>query len=83
MICNFFIYLLKKTNQMRKFNINKARAGDDVCTKSGVPAKILLFDRDNDLFPLVVIINNKKVCYYTIDGKFYKDKDSDNDLRLV
>ena len=68
---------------MKKFNLNKAQAGDDVCTKSGNHAKILLFDRNNSVFPLVVIINNKMVYYYTNEGKFYKDKDSDFDLRMV
>lgn len=64
----------------KKFNLEKAKSGADVATKSGRQARILLFDRDNNVFPLVVIIDNKKVYYYTIDGKFYKDKDSDNDL---
>jgi len=68
---------------MKKFNLDKAKAGGEVCTKSGKTAKILLFDRNYKPFPLVVIINNKTVYYYTIEGKFYKDKDSDNDLRMV
>ena len=68
---------------MKKFSLKKAQAGDDVCTKSGNNAKILLFDRNNSVFPLVVIINNKMVYYYTNEGKFYKDKDSDFDLRMV
>ena len=67
---------------MKKFNLKKAQSGDEVCTKNGDVAKILLFDRDNAIFPLVVILNNKMVYYYTVDGKFYKDRDSDNDLRM-
>ncbi|SHF49177.1 DEAD/DEAH box helicase [Dysgonomonas macrotermitis] len=68
------------TYMNKKFDLEKAKTGIDVVTKSGKQAKILLFDRDNSTFPLVVIIGNKNVYYYTIDGKFYKDKDSDNDL---
>lgn len=68
------------TYMNKKFDLEKAKTGIDVVTKSGKQAKILLFDRDNSIFPLVVIIGNKNVYYYTIDGKFYKDKDSDNDL---
>jgi hypothetical protein len=64
----------------KKFNIKKAETGFEVETKSGQPAKILLFDRDSKYFPLVVTIDNKKVVYYTTEGKFYKDKNSDNDL---
>ncbi len=67
---------------MKKFNLKKARSGADVITKSGKEAKILLFDRNSRVFPLVVIIENKNVYYYTEEGKFYEDKPSDNDLRM-
>jgi hypothetical protein len=68
---------------MRKFNLKKAQNGSDVKTKSGVSAKILLFDRDSNVFPLVVILNNKKVYYYTVEGKFYNDKNSELDLVMA
>ncbi len=67
---------------MSKFNIEKAKKGASVVTKSGKDVKILLFDRDNVKFPLVAIIENKEVVGYTIDGKFYSDKDSDKDLKF-
>jgi hypothetical protein len=67
---------------MKKFNLNEAKQGNSVVTKSGKDAKILLFDRNNAKFPLVVIIENKNVAYYTNDGKFYTDKDSENDLAM-
>lgn len=65
---------------MKKFNLKKAQRGDEVVTKSGKSARILLFDRTSRRFPLVVIIENKKVFYYTNEGKFYLDKPSENDL---
>ena len=68
---------------MQKFNFKKAQKGSDVKTKSGIPAKILLFDRDSKIFPLVVIINNKKVSCYTVEGKFYTYKNSDLDLVMA
>ncbi len=67
---------------MRKFNIEKAKQGESVILKNGKEAKILLFDRDNAKFPLVVIVENKDVNCYTIDGQFYHDKESDKDLKL-
>lgn len=67
---------------MKKFDLTKAKRGNQVVTKSGKDAKILLFDRDNPAFPLVVIIENKQVYCYTNDGKFYQDKESDNDLKM-
>lgn len=68
---------------MKKFNLKKARAGADVCTKSGHSVRILTFDRDNSVFPIVALIENKRVACYTDSGKFFADKDSDNDLRMV
>lgn len=65
---------------MSKFSLKKAKEGAEVCTKSGKQANILLYDRSSKDFPLVVILDNKKVYYYTIEGKFYLDKDSDLDL---
>jgi hypothetical protein len=65
---------------MKRFNLKKAQAGEAVATKSGKSAKILVFDRSSNDFPLVVIINNRKVACYTVKGKFYKDRKSDYDL---
>ncbi len=67
---------------MKKFNLNKAKEGAEVVTKEGKSAKILLYDRDSPRFPLVVIIENKHVTFYTTEGKLYSDKDSDKDLKL-
>jgi len=65
---------------MPRFNLKKVKEGAEVLTKSGKVAKILLFDRSNSMFPLVVIIENKRVACYTDKGKFYKNSNSDNDL---
>ena len=67
---------------MKKFNLIKAKEGAEICTKNGLPAKILWFDRESNSFPLVVIINNKRVSCFTAEGKFFKDKDSDRDLKI-
>ena len=71
---------MSKSISMAKFNLKKAKNGEEVVTKSGLPVRILLFDRDSKFFPLVAIINNKKVACYTTNGKFYADKESDLDL---
>ena len=67
---------------MSKFDIDKAKQGLPVMTKENKEARILLLDRNNSKFPLVVIIENKDVCCYTINGKFYYDKESDKDLKM-
>lgn len=67
---------------MKRFNLKQAKLGGEVVTKEGKAAKILLFDRSSKDFPLVVIIENKNVFFYTEKGRFYKDKPSINDLRM-
>jgi preprotein translocase subunit YajC len=79
----FPIFAKSKQKQMKRFSLKKAQNGNEVCTKSGLPVKILLFDRDSRIFPLVAIINNRKVYCYTTEGKFYADgRKSDFDLRM-
>jgi hypothetical protein len=67
---------------MKKFNIEEAIAGRQVETTDGKIVKILHHERDNEKFPIIALIENKKVVMYTIEGKFYLDKDSKNDLIL-
>lgn len=68
---------------MKDFNLTSAKDGAKVCTKEGKSVRLLAFDRESASFPIVGLIENRKVCCYTIDGKYYADKDSDNDLRMV
>lgn len=68
---------------MKKFNLKLAREGAKTCTKSGKSVRILAFDRNSLRFPIVALIENKRLCCYTNKGKFYIDRDSDNDLRMV
>lgn len=67
---------------MKKFNLEQAKKGAKVVTAEKKEAKILHFKRDNAKFPLVVIIENKDVFFYTNDGTFYFDKKSDKDLKM-
>ena len=68
---------------MKEFNLKQAKEGAKVCTKSGKSVRILAFDRTSRSFPLVALIENKKVCCYTNEGKYYVDRDSENDLRMA
>jgi len=67
---------------MKKFNLIKAKQGSKVITKNGKDVNIIYFERDSKNFPLVVLIENKKVEQYTLDGKLYTDKDSELDLKM-
>lgn len=65
---------------MQKFSLRSAQPGKEILTRSGKNVEILVTKRDSKDFPIVAILNNKEVLLYTLEGKFYKDKDSDNDL---
>lgn len=41
---------------MKPFNLELAKAGYPVCTKTGKPARIICFDRKNEEYPLIVLI---------------------------
>ena len=68
---------------MKEFNLKLAKNGAKVCTKDGKSVRLLAFDRENAAFPIVGLIENRRVCCYTINGKYYIDKDSENDLKMV
>ncbi len=68
---------------MKKFNLKEAKMGAETCTKDGKPIRILAFDRDSRVFPIVALIDNKRVCCYTVEGRYYVDKTSDYDIMMV
>ncbi len=49
---------------MRKFNLEKAKAGDLVCTKSGRAVRIICFDAKGSL-PVVALIEEDMTGYHT------------------
>jgi hypothetical protein len=71
---------------MKKFNLSEAKAGKKVVTREGKEVKMLHFTREVERFPLVAIIENKRVACYTEEGKFFDDenhKQSKNDLFMA
>lgn len=72
---------------MRKFDINEAKAGKPVCTRSGRKARIICFDARNDQ-PIVALIedadNRFEIAYnYDIHGKWDEYKETARDLMMV
>jgi hypothetical protein len=58
----------------KPFDIEAARNGAQVRTRSGSPARIVCFDATGPQ-PLVVLLKEKDAWQYTIDGYFNKTKD--------
>ena len=63
---------------MAKLNIIK---GKTFSTKSGKSVEIIYTQRNSKNFPIIGLVNGVNVLFFTENGKFYKDKDSDNDLK--
>ena len=62
---------MAKPTHLKQFDLEAAKKGAKVITKSGKPVELLYFEREVGQFPIVAIIEKKKVANYTIDGKFY------------
>lgn len=73
---------------MKPFNLEEAKKGHKVCTRLGLPARIICFDACNETFPIVALISSfssvdeEIPASYTAEGQFYSYRDSDFDLVL-
>ena len=67
---------------MKNFNIEDADIDHVIVIREGKNVKILLYDRDSKQFPIVVIIENRKVIQVTKKGKYYLDRNSKFDLMI-
>lgn len=68
---------------LKKFDLEAAKAGKPVCTHDGRKARIICFDLNNKNFPIVAIINcdsEENAYQYDIDGVC---DEHDNNLNLM
>lgn len=71
---------------MREFDLAAAKAGAPVCTRSGLEARIIGYDRRG--YPASVIIalldggHGEGIEFYYADGRWEKDKDRKEDLMM-
>ena len=73
----------KKKLNLKKFDLEAAKAGKPVCTRDGRKARIICFDLNNKNFPIVAIINcdtEENAYQYDIDGVC---DEHDNNLNLM
>ena len=62
---------------MRKFNLEEAKAGKPICTKNGLPVRIICWNKKTDnnmpIIGLVKEYNNEYAKYYTLNGECSND----------
>lgn len=73
---------------MEKFNLEQARNGRPVITRTGKPARIIDFEKNDNYsdFPIVALVTVKddEVEYrYNNEGKLYNDKEDSYDLMMA
>lgn len=76
---------------MKPFNIEEAKAGKPVCTKSGIPVRIICWDRGDPgetPFPIVALVKSNDILEtieaYTIKGKWWgATSNRDNKFNLM
>lgn len=73
---------------MKPFDLEKAKVGEPVCTRSGLPARILTFDVRSH-YPIVGVIGdpdfpgNEIIETYTTEGLCIINKMNDKDLMMA
>ena len=70
------------------FDIEKAKQGAKVVTTLGQEVRILCYDRNSRLYPIVALIANKEddedsIENYTKEGRAYIHQDREEDLRIL
>lgn len=73
---------------MKPFDIEKAKAGQPVCTGRGEPVRILCYDKKGDDYPIVALVGivngYEEIETYTLDGCCcMRKKEVDNNLMMA
>lgn len=73
-------------SKLKPFDLEAAKAGAKVVTRSGKPVRILCFDRKDNQYPIVGLVNfdhGEQMVAFTINGKFSDNIPSGYDLFIV
>lgn len=74
---------MEKKYRLEPFNLERAKAGEPVCTVDGEDVKILCFERNKVVYPIVALIgHNESIMTYTRNGKTHKNGESNRDLMM-
>ena len=72
---------------LKEFDIEEAKKGKPVYTRSGKKVRIICFDAKGMTHPIIALIDedeNEKLSTYATDGKYYVGNiNSPNDLMLL
>jgi hypothetical protein len=72
-----------RQRKMKKFNLQKALAGEPVITRDGRPVKIAGYNPDADDTSKLAGWVNSNVNSWHSNGKYWNDMNADNDLFMA
>lgn len=70
---------------MKEFDFEKAKAGAPVCTRDGMPARIICWNYRHPLYKIIALADRgdfERILSFSLEGKYDKDIDN-NDLDLM
>ena len=75
-------------NNLKPFDIQKAREGKPVCTRDGRKARILCYDLKGAEYPIVAAVETRdcfaeSICGYDKNGRFDHNTENNNDLMML
>ncbi len=71
---------------LREFNLEAAKVGKPVCTRAGRKARIICFDKKNDYYPIIALVEIEgKECIfqYTNTGEYLDGNKNTSDYNLM
>ena len=71
---------------LKPFDLEKAKAGKLVCTRDGRKARIICFDKKNDYYPIIALVETEgKECIfqYTSNGEYLEGNENNSHSNLV
>lgn len=72
---------------LKPFDLQKAREGKPVCTRDGRKARIICFDRKDNIYPIIALVEcgkNEDMSLYMKDGRYIiSEKENDRDLMML
>lgn len=77
----------KKLKPFKPFDLQAAKSGKPVCTRSGKPVRIICFDVKGAKHPIIALVKEdeyERVCSYMPDGRRFNDEEEwPDDLMML
>ena len=71
---------------LKPFDLEAAKAGKTVCTRDGRKARIICFDKKNDYYPIIALVETEgKECIfqYTSNGEYLEGNENNSHSNLM